>query len=589
MLKMKRSLAVAAMLFAAVSATRADVLDKLPADAMLAGKVANLEATSGKVARLAKDFGIDGFVVALKDPLDALQKRSHFEKGFNKGGEFGFAVMSSKLNGGLGGQPAVVMLVPISNYAEFISNFADAKTEGAVSEVTIGANKEPNFVADWGEFAAISPTKALVGKPTNTLKVTGFGAAEAKRQDMLFYANFEKITPEAMPELEKGLEKALAEIDRDNPEIDAKYKPTIKVLVSQVFGVMRGFLRDANSATYGINISDAGINATIAADFKADSYSAKQVAQLKGTDAPLTNGLPVMKYHAFGGAAYDPGPMVTMVDDFSKPILDELGKIEGMQSVKTLAESVRAGIKANHGATFGMPVPAKIGQDAIIQQVNIYRGGAKEWKTAIDQSAEVMTAFLKDMKMPEGQEKPSLVRDAEGKTIEGIKFDSWKLDFPVNKDDPGAAQEQMMLSTMYGGDGMHYLFGQVGQNDLLMASSVKDETVATFIKATLANDDAVGKLEQVKAVKAELPKTRVYEAYIALDEMVNTGVATAATMGMPIPVQLPPDLPPVGMTLGTEKNAVRIDVHIPSTTVQSLIAAGMQVFMQMQRGGGGNL
>jgi hypothetical protein len=51
-------------------------------------------------------------------------------------------------------------------------------------------------------------------------------------------------------------------------------------------------------------------------------------------------------------------------------------------------------------------------------------------------------------------------------------------------------------------------------------------------------------------------------------------------------VQLPENLQPLGFTIGTEGSAVRGDGLIPAETVQSLISAGMQAYMNMQQGQG---
>ena len=64
--------AVPAALLLAMCAlqARAQVLKQVPSDAMVVIKVNNLQATSGKVGALAKQFGIDQILVPLADPLE---------------------------------------------------------------------------------------------------------------------------------------------------------------------------------------------------------------------------------------------------------------------------------------------------------------------------------------------------------------------------------------------------------------------------------------------------------------------------------------------------------------------------------------
>jgi hypothetical protein len=51
-------------------------------------------------------------------------------------------------------------------------------------------------------------------------------------------------------------------------------------------------------------------------------------------------------------------------------------------------------------------------------------------------------------------------------------------------------------------------------------------------------------------------------------------------------VKLPPDMPPIGITMGTEGSAGRLDVHISADLLQQLISTGMQIMMMRQGGAG---
>ena len=587
MRKMKSAALIA--ILAAAGFARADVLESVPDNALLAVKVASLTKTSAKIAKLAKDFGIEPLVPQLQDPLGALKTDSGISKGINDNGEVGFAYFAPK-DTGVGENESMLLLVPVSDYAAFLTNFADAKTDGDVSEVTLPHDTKPAYVANWNGYAAISPAKSLVAKPTATLKIEGNAAKESARQDFLLYTNFKKLSPELLPDLEKALGKATDELDKStDPKLDPKYKPLIKAGITQAFAAARTFLQNSSGATVGMNISDAGLNYTVLSEFQPDSYLGKFAASLKGTDQPLTIGLPPVKYLAFGGSQADPTVLVKMVDDLTTPVVDELKKIEGQESVTKLIDSVHAALLATTGGTFGLVAPIKIGQEGVIQQVAVYRGSGTETKAVFDQGGAFAKTMLAGMKPIGNTPLPIVTQTANDKSIEGVNFDSIKVDIKPSPDDPAAAQQEQIMNIMYGADGLTYRYGVLGK-DMLLSVGAGDATLATFIKSLKANDDSVSKMDTVKVVAAELPKTRVVEYYLQIDEIVNTGVATAGQLNMPVQLQLPPDLPPFGFTFGTEGNAFRFDAHIPSTTVQALIAAGEQMYMQFQGGqGGGNL
>ena len=72
----------------------------------------------------------------------------------------------------------------------------------------------------------------------------------------------------------------------------------------------------------------------------------------------------------------------------------------------------------------------------------------------------------------------------------------------------------------------------------------------------------------------------------------RTALRYTKDMGLlAVPIQIPPNLPPVGASLATEEGtAIRADVHVPTYLMQSLMAASLQAKMQMQGGlppGGG--
>ena len=87
----------------------------------------------------------------------------------------------------------------------------------------------------------------------------------------------------------------------------------------------------------------------------------------------------------------------------------------------------------------------------------------------------------------------------------------------------------------------------------------------------------------------QLPQKRFFEQYVALDNIIGAGWRAVHTAGLPVKVKVPADLPPLGITAGNDGSAVGGDVYVPSQTVQSLIAAGIEAFQQFQKGGKGDL
>ena len=71
---------------------------------------------------------------------------------------------------------------------------------------------------------------------------------------------------------------------------------------------------------------------------------------------------------------------------------------------------------------------------------------------------------------------------------------------------------------------------------------------------------------------------------MALDQIAVSVANYAKAFGMPINFQVPANLPPVGFTFASDGSALRGDWHVPTQTMQSIIAAVLQVKMQMEGG-----
>jgi hypothetical protein len=98
----------------------------------------------------------------------------------------------------------------------------------------------------------------------------------------------------------------------------------------------------------------------------------------------------------------------------------------------------------------------------------------------------------------------------------------------------------------------------------------------------------MSKSKPVTVVRADMPKQRVGEFYIALDQIISSALRYAKEMNAPVKVNLPQGLPPIGITVASEGTAMRVDSHVPTQLVQSVVAAGVQAYMQFQGGAAGS-
>ncbi len=578
------------LVFALAQRASAQVLEQVPEGALVVVKVKNLADTNTKLIAFFKELGVDQVNPDLGDPLAALKKHLKISAGLDEKGELAFVFVDPQISGA-DEDHSMLILVPVTDYKTFTGNFADAKTEGDFTEVTFASDPDPSYITSWGKFAAISPSKELLGKkPTAGIKLTGLTAKELNDKDAIIYANMAAVKKMALPALKAQRDELVNKVVANLPADKAKYAPAAKAFYNQILNVAEGYLNDANSATYGVSFTKNGIAGTLMTEFEPGTYSGDLVKMTKNTDGSMLAGLPNTKYLAFGGLNVSPEVTTKIVNDFSAPVMKELTALgaDGKPIIDYINSATDV-TKAMKGATFGMLIPSgMLGQDSIFQVVETINGDSK----AIGQAYKSIAANQQEMMnllAPEAEAGQKTTFTVGAKTIDGVTLDQMQTEFTGDPANPDAAQMQQMMKMMYGPDGVKVFTGAVDANTRIISMGVTDETIQTLITSAKTKDDALAKTEGVKLVSDELPKNKQMVMYLAVDNVLTTGLKYASTMGMNLPINIAPNQPPVGMSIGTEGTAVRVDTFIPTQLVKSITAAVIQFKIQMEGGaqGGG--
>ena len=610
----------AAVMLALSGVAGAQVLEQFPQGAMGGMRISNLGKVSAKVADYSKKLGLDQMSPEASDPMATLEQKLGIKAGLNRDGDFGIAFLDRAASGP--GEGPMVMLVPITDYKAFLGNFPDAKTEGEISEVTTPEG-EPAFVKPWGaKHAAVSPIRtALAVKPAPVTITGAVATKQLNEKDVVFFGNMEAIRGKALPMIKANREKWIADMERNitappraaavDPDADPndpaavdemaakhaemakKFLPAIKVAANQGINMAEAFVRDAQSAVYSLDLTDAGINGTLAADMAPDSYAGKLLSGIKGSDASLLNGLPGGKYLFFGGSAMDPKSVMPALNDLLDPILKELNAINDPQAkpVVQVLEAAKRATAATTGQTVGLMAPTgPIMQEAIVQSITITRGDATviaaAQKDLIEGQQQVM-ALAQGAGGDGAAALPKTVFTPAARQVDGVTFDAFKTDIPMDPESPEAAQAQQMLSVLYGPEGMSGLTGKLDDKQILSVSGLPPAALSSAIKSAKANDDAVAKTPALKLATDQLPKSRVMAFYVPLDVIIGTGLTYAQQFGMPVQMQMAENLPPVGMTVSTEGPAIRMDGHLPTPLVSDIVKNVRQLWMPQGGGAGG--
>lgn len=581
------ALVVAAFLLA--GRAQAQVLQQVPSNAMVVLKVNNLGAVNKKLGDFFQALGLVQMSPELADPLASLQKQTNLNNGLNKDGDMAFAFIDPGDKGN--SDKSVIALIPTNDYKALLSNFTDAKTDGDITEVKFPDDPESSYIANWGAYAAISPDKALVSKKPEGITPEGLTAKELDGKDMVVYANMKQIRTRVLPELQQNRGKIMDQLDsalKDNAQV-AKFSPAIKVLVGRMLDASESILKDSNAATLSANLGEKGVAFTLLADFAKSSEIGTNIAKVKNTDSSLLAGLPAGSYILFGGSTVDPDVANKTLGYFMDPVEKELQQVgDDAKPILEYTGALRTMVSSETGAAYGFVAPAgQVGQEPLFQFVSVLNGtDSKKLLEAQSQMYKSQQDLMKTFGGAANNAATTTVTP-NAKTVEGVSFTQYQTTFNINAQTPAEMQAQQFVQFMYGPNGLNLYTGAVNDKTAVTASGVSDQMLTSLVQTAKKGDDPLAGTDAVKAVVDQLPKQRVMATYFALDQLVQTGVNAAKQMGIPVPVQLPPNLPPIGTTVSTDGSAVRVDTYVPSDLIQSITAAGMQMYMQARQGQGG--
>jgi len=337
-------------------------------------------------------------------------------------------------------------------------------------------------------------------------------------------------------------------------------------------------------------VTDAGVVMTIVADFQPQSHLGSVVAAAKNTDAPLIAGLPAdRKYFAVAGGVQDPQAAGKVMADMLAPIQKELAKVP---EAKSISQAVDAWQKASTSITaysMGYVIPGgQPRQESLIQEVAVMQGDVATVQSAQRQMFTAMNDIMK-MLPNQGAVTTNITVKEGARNVAGVKLDevTTQMTFPPNS--PEAKQAEKVFEVLYGknNQGQTALIGAAGPKTLVMVQGGTDQLVSDAVAAAKANQP-LPEPANVKAVSAQLPRTRSFVAYVELDNILNTGVRYGKEF-FPINVKPIPDLPPIGMSAGTEQSAMRVDIAIPMDLVKGMVSWGIEAQRAMQNNPNGGL
>lgn len=570
-------MSVTAALLASAGAALAmpAVMDRVPQDALMTIAVPNFSAfkkdlqSLGTLMQLPVQQGLDQFGL-LKDQA----------KGLKQDGSVAVVVFppAKKAGGGgakeMGGdeeeqhaEPIAVVLVPVTNYAEFLGNFG-AKAGGGVDAVQIEG--EPAFAKDLGDgFAALAKEEAHLarvdgkkGQLDGYVKAAGkAGNALADRSDLIVSVNVAVARPLIKAEIEKGLkgveENAGAMPNGADP---AQMMRAGSAMINEMVDAAQGI-------TAGLNIDNLGVSLDSVTAFSEGSRFAK-IAATGGKASALLAKLPQMPYLVAGAMDLTAPGVRDLMLEWSKAMVAAVPKDQ-----RAVQEAGFAAYEKIDGAAGVIGVsPAGLMGGLLANGVSYLASGSPD--EVIKASQATLKAMV-DAKTATGK------YEAEKQEIDGVKVDLYEYRLLADPNNPGMAMGAGMIFGPTGGPAGYVakvdggVIQTMGKNTALVSSALK----AVKGENGFSNDKTLAQIGE------KLPANRSAEAYISVKDLLNQLLPMAAMFGAPVTVDVPQNLPPIGAGIAPADGSVTASIYVPAPVLKTLAEVTKQVQAAMPAGG----
>jgi hypothetical protein len=526
----------------AEAAEQKDIYDLLPGDAPLVVFARNAKSISGKIGAVAKRRGSEKqWKDEALDPLASVIATTGAKNGIRADGDVGFAMWVKP-------QMEMLVLVPVSNYEQFLGNFPQVQVQGDLQEIKVQntrywCTKREGYAA----LALAADTLKRAQVPAEKLPES---FADTLKMDVVYItrpAEFFKALAGENP-MQMLRDKALADFDNPPanwPEMAKKLAPVLKPLVARGMDVYGGMAMGTSKQIIGLSLSDDGFRYRAHYGFEPKSDAGRLIATLKNSDEPLLANLPDEKYVAFGGVALgDRGG--NMLNELLDPVIQQW-KTQGEDAkpLMDLAHALMQTATPMRAVSFGVMVQPRKDQAPVIRGSAIISGDSRNVVAGIRSTASAANSLMEQFKTGVKIEAAQGVVRIGNTTFDRVRLSGLPAGTPEVFINAGAIDPKTTLVTV------------------ALDSAWLDQAA----RAARDGKNTMSANAGVRAVDAMLPKARLAVVYTSPAELFKV-MQMQGAKDMP---ELSPDLPPAGIAFTIVDSDLRLDMAVPQPTSDTLI------------------
>lgn len=578
-------------LFSLSAAAMPPVVERIPDDAMMVVTIPNPATMEKNLGALnaaiespmpvpsLKDMltmgglgaGIDttrsmAMVVFAPTPEEVKARAEKIKKAADMGEEPDLEVLQA--------EEKVVVLLPVTNYAEFIAGFGAEKPagEGKVDAITMSGGQS-GFAKDLGGgYAVIGEKQDLVQKYTGKAgpkpmgtRIGKAGEQLADASDVVVLFNMEQVrplVPQAIAEMRESAKRQAEAMGAD--------AATAEKNVAAAIWMMESISRDATGMVGGLKFSGAGVAGDMNANFSEGSLFAKAFAA-GGKPGSLLGKLPSQAF-LFAGAM-----------DFSNPDVKQIFKEIASRSPNPTGEqSMIAGIENAKGmaAIMGFPMGGAI---AGLLTSTVTYSDVADPAVAIATAKATMMAM--DGKTEQGITYKVTYADG-GAKVGTTPVDVWDMKMSMGENDEAqmAAQGMAFIFGPQGGPGGYIAKSQTGVYTTFAKNS---ELMGKALAAGNGEGERLDGDAMLKETAGNLPSGRIAEAYIGTKSIMDLALPFVGMFGVQVPMdKIPAQLPPIGMAIASDHGQARFSMFVPASVIKTTTAVGQDLMQQLEGLGG---
>lgn len=534
------------------------IFDRVPAEAMLVVTTKNLDEVDKGVSQLLAAIEVP----ALATPSELL-RRAGLGDGIDMTKPIAIALMPGDLDGDL---PPVVALLPTTNFDGMMNAF-DAEAVDGVHAITI-ATGETLFVRKGeGGYAVASPMRELA------VAVDGRGGNAKSHESSMGavgseLANASHITVVLKKPLLDMMQQQVGPMIEEQAGMAAMMgggqmgNMTEQAKRAQEF--IEGMLEDGRNIVIGTQAGASGLSFDVAMDFETDSEFGAMFSD-SGDSAAMLKRLPSQPFLFALGA------------DFNAPVAKKLLNVmaqmkmtfvPGAGDIMKQAQGMATAVFVSPGGLMG----------------GLFANTISYTATA---DPKAMMAGIQDATQGGQEMAPGmmLTYEAGATDIDGTSVDAWSVQMDMNANQMGGGMVQQMSMMLFGPGGMGGYIAP-GKNGVYQTLSKNSQLLRSALEAE-GGDASLLNDRGLSMVASRLPENRTVEAYIGVQSILSQGLQVAAMFGMPMQVDMPEQLPPIGVGVTTDRSAARAATFMPAPVLKTLAQVAMQADQMFGGMGGG--